>query len=74
VSAAAVEGVDDGGLFWHKVLKGGNASQFCASKCAVADGKEMESASVGFETRRFGVGEAGVRKEWVRWSRMCPSR
>lgn len=51
---------------WQRVLKGGSASQFCASRCAVAEGKEMESASVGLESRRFALGEEGVRKLCVR--------
>lgn len=78
-SAAAAVGDLSGmalGWFWvwQRVLKGGRASQFCASRWAVAEGKEMESARVGFDVRRLGVGEEGVRKEWVRWSRMWPSR
>ena len=76
-SAAAVEGVVVvcvGGV-WDRVLKGGRASQFWASRWGVAEGKEMVSARVGLEVRRLAAGgEAGVRKEWVRWSRMWPSR
>jgi len=60
--------------WWQRALKGGRASQFCASRWAVAEGKEMESASIGLESRRFALGDEGVRKLCVRWSRMWPSR
>jgi hypothetical protein len=74
-SAAAVEvEVAVVGCVWERVLKGGRASQFWASRWGVAEGNEMVSARVGLEVRRFAAGEAGVRKEWVRWSRMWPSR
>ena len=64
---------EGGGWVWLRVLKGGG-SQFWASRWGVAEGKEMVSARVGLEVRRLAAGDAGVRKEWVRWSRMWPSR
>ena len=78
MSDAAVEEVEEWdvaeGLVWQRVLKGGRASQFWASSCGVAEGKEIVSARVGGELGFFGGAEVGVRKEWVLWSRMWPSR